>query len=204
METPLIKWEKKTVPALIPSGMMLWTSPMLLTHFSITSTNQNGNQVMPYYASIYYFSKIVLNLLISCSSLGNKLRNHFFQNPPNNGSPGIHLYKKVAYNIIWVLEIIQCSHSECCLYISGSLWISQLLRELLLLMCVWILGHSHVHVCTCVFAHVFIWHTVACFLEIRLQCLALCSLHPGKTLIRGISFSLQDTPPQSQPAAWHP
>lgn len=162
METPVIRWAKKTVPAFIPSGMMLRTSPLLLTHFSITYINQNGNQVMPYYASIYYFSKIVLNLLISCSSMGNKLRNHFFQNPPNNGNPGIHLYKKVAYNIIWILLIIQYTQSERCLYISGSLWISQLLRELLLLMYVWFLEHSHVHLYVLVCLHMCLddtlWH----------------------------------------------
>lgn len=60
-EAWLIKWEKNTVSASIPSGFTLWTSPLLrrllllLTDFSITYVNSNGNQVMACYASVYIF-----------------------------------------------------------------------------------------------------------------------------------------------------
>ena len=56
--------------------------------------------------------------------------------------------------------------------------------------CVRILEDFHVHVR----AHVFMWLAVACFLEIRLQCRALCSLLRRQTVIRGVSHPLQGGP----------
>lgn len=110
---------------------------------------------------------------------------------------GSTLNKKVAYYIIWILEIHTVSAACICLPRFEYLFCWGTTLSVFLCACAsWR--------CMYVPAHVFMWLTVACFLEIRLQCLALCSLHPRQTVIRGISYSLQGTPLQSQPAAWHP
>lgn len=53
-EAVLIKWTP-SVPAFVPSGFTPRTSPLPLTHFSITYVNWNGNWVKPCYTSTYYF-----------------------------------------------------------------------------------------------------------------------------------------------------
>ncbi len=99
--------------------------PSVINTFSITYVNRNGNRVMPCYASIYYFLKIFFeSFWYPGAAWEINLGIAPFKIFSTMAAQGSTLYKKVAYNVIWILEIIQYTPRVLPVYICLPLNIS--------------------------------------------------------------------------------